>query len=549
MNEKKKIKINLLKLAFKNLGRHKVKSGLTIIAITFGIFLYIWMDAWLLGMNIDSKRNLVNYENGSAKIYSKAYFEKKEEMPLYESFNNYDVIVKKLDDNGFNACPHAVFAGSLRSEDQELPFVFIGIDPDMENKIFKYYKFVDPPYMITQDDFENKILIKLNKNQINTLRYFYLMNPFDSNYYLKEKLIDNNKQLNEINKKIEKLEESLKIKSEKNKKSKSEKKYKDLVSEKNRFVTKLEREQLDKIKNILTGIGYYNFVKKGNFEILIGIRGAKDLKVKIGDEVTMNVIVDKKDDLGRIRHIPRVMYLKIAGIINSPNPKTNGNIAYIPLDILDGDLGISLEGYITEICIRKKNASQTALPGKDESPEVIKSILGSTLRNDLVLINWLEDAQEYIAMSRQDSVSTYILVGLLFILAAIGIANTMLMAVFERTKEIGMLRAMGMKDFDILKLFLIEAGLIGLIGSIFGIIAGIIINIYMVSYGIDYTYIMDQANMQDIGYRVVGIYKSAWNWSTIIASGIIATILSAIFAFFPARKAIKMSIVDTLRFE
>jgi putative ABC transport system permease protein len=171
------------------------------------------------------------------------------------------------------------------------------------------------------------------------------------------------------------------------------------------------------------------------------------------------------------------------------------------------------------------------------------------LPSNLTVVSWLEDAKEYIAMSSQDKVSTYIMVALLFILAVIGISNSMLMAVFERTKEIGMLRALGMKDADVLKLFLIESGLIGLIGSLIGIALGILINFYMVYYGIDYTEIMKQANMKDIGYRVVGIYKSAWNWGTIIASGFIASFVAAAASFFPARKAVKMNIVDTLRFE
>ena len=63
-----RVKTNLLSIAFKNLSRHRVKTTLTVVAIAVGIALYIWMDAWLLGMNLDSKRNLINYETGSTKI-------------------------------------------------------------------------------------------------------------------------------------------------------------------------------------------------------------------------------------------------------------------------------------------------------------------------------------------------------------------------------------------------------------------------------------------------------------------------------------------------
>jgi ABC-type lipoprotein release transport system permease subunit len=431
-------KVNFLILAFRNLSRHKVKTILTVTAIAVGMTLYIWFDAWLLGMNLDSRRNLVNFETGAAKIYSKAYFNKKDELPLYEAFDNYQPIIDKLEQNGFNAAPHAVFAGSLKSETQELPFIFIGIDPEKEIKLFRYNKY-------------------LEKNS--------------------------------------------------------------------------------------------EFVQNSKFNTIIGVKGAKDLNVNIGDDVTLYTVIDMKDEYGKIKHVYQVINLKVIGLVNSPNPKTNGNIAYLPLDILQDELGILLNGRVTEICIRRINAKDHELPGKKESPEVIKKALGSLLRDDLTVVSWLEDAKDYLAVALQDKVSTYIFISLLFVLSVFGIANTMLMAVYERTKEIGMLRALGMKDIDVIRLFLYEAGLIGLIGSLFGIFLGILLNIYMVKYGIDYTEILEQANMKDVGYRVVGIYKSAWNWNTIMISGIIAPILSALIAFIPARKAVKMNIVNTLRFE
>ena len=434
-----KVKVNLPGIAFRNLARHKVKTVLTILAIAIGVSLYNWMDCWLLGMNMDSRRNLVNYETGSAKIYSKAYFEKKDELPMYESFDNYKPIINKLNEVGYNAAPHEVFAGSLMSVDQELPFLFIGIDPNLEKNVLKYYNF-------------------------------------------------------------------------------------------------LEGEDS-------------RFVQNGKFEAMIGVKGAKDLNVKVGDRVRCSVTIDIKDEIGKVRHIHQLIELTISGIINSPNPKTNGYIAYLPLDILQDEKGILLDGHITEILIREKNASEVKLPGKFEEPEYIRKKLGDTLPDNLVVVGWQEDAKDYLAISAGDKYSTYIMIAILLILATMGITNTMLMAIYERTKEIGMIRAIGMKDNDILKLFLLEAGFIGLIGSIIGLILALPLDIYTIYVGIDYTNIMEKANMTDFGYRVIGIFKGAWNIITIILSPIFATLISALAAFIPALKAVKIPIVECLRFE
>ena len=70
----------------------------------------------------------------------------------------------------------------------------------------------------------------------------------------------------------------------------------------------------------------------------------------------------------------------------------------------------------------------------------------------------------------------------------------------------------------------------------------------MVNVGIDFSKMMENFGT-DYGYRVVGYFKSAWNFKVIIASGIIATIISATTAILPSLRAVKITIVDALRFE
>jgi ABC-type lipoprotein release transport system permease subunit len=70
----------------------------------------------------------------------------------------------------------------------------------------------------------------------------------------------------------------------------------------------------------------------------------------------------------------------------------------------------------------------------------------------------------------------------------------------------------------------------------------------MVNYGIDFSGLSDQMG-GDFGYRIAANFKSAWNVRIIFGSGIIATILSSLMAFLPVRRALKMPITESLRFE
>jgi ABC-type antimicrobial peptide transport system permease subunit len=77
---------------------------------------------------------------------------------------------------------------------------------------------------------------------------------------------------------------------------------------------------------------------------------------------------------------------------------------------------------------------------------------------------------------------------------------------------------------------------------------GCLCTIPMVRYGLDFT-AMTNAMDGDIGYRMTGVFRSTWNVPVIIGSGLAATLVSAGSAFFPIRRALKMSITDSLRFE
>jgi ABC-type lipoprotein release transport system permease subunit len=124
----------------------------------------------------------------------------------------------------------------------------------------------------------------------------------------------------------------------------------------------------------------------------------------------------------------------------------------------------------------------------------------------------------------------------------------MLLAILERTKETGMMRALGMTNGQLIFTYMVEACLLGLIGSVLGVIAGCLLNIPMVKYGVDFSEMMEQMG-GNMGYRIAGNFRGTWRPGTIIGSGIAAAFLSSLMALLPARRATKMEITESLRFE
>ncbi|MCL2206134.1 MAG: FtsX-like permease family protein, partial [Treponema sp.] len=130
----------------------------------------------------------------------------------------------------------------------------------------------------------------------------------------------------------------------------------------------------------------------------------------------------------------------------------------------------------------------------------------------------------------------------------LGISNTILLAVLERTKEIGMMRALGMTNGQMIQVYMLEAGFLGFFGSVLGIIVGCLINYPMVVHGLDVSAMADALG-GGVGFRITTHYRSMWNIPVIIGSGIVATLVASLMAFIPTHRAVKMRITDSLRFE
>lgn len=270
------------------------------------------------------------------------------------------------------------------------------------------------------------------------------------------------------------------------------------------------------------------FAEAGMNELVIGSWFAEDIGAEVGYWVTLVT-------RGR-GGFYEAMDMQIVGIVNCPNPNVNRTLLMVPIDTADEYLG--MEGTATEINI--------ALPERSDIPAEaarIKQLLSDSNQN-LKIARWDELAQDYVALAEAKRGGTSTILFMVFLIAAVGISNTMLMAIYERIRELGMMRALGMSDRSIQLSFMLEAGGIGLIGSIFGIILGVLLNIYMVNIGVDLGFLMRDL---DMGYRIQSVMRGAWSFTTLVVAFFFGTLLSMLVAYIPTRRALKKDIPSCLR--
>ncbi|HUP27182.1 MAG TPA: ABC transporter permease [Chloroflexia bacterium] len=132
-------------------------------------------------------------------------------------------------------------------------------------------------------------------------------------------------------------------------------------------------------------------------------------------------------------------------------------------------------------------------------------------------------------------------VGLLALMvASIGIVNTMIMAIYERTREIGILKALGSSSGDVLRMFMVEAGMIGLLGGIVGVLLG---------WGLGL--VLNQVILDYLKREQIPINAPFFvlNWDLVAGALLFATLVGILAGLYPAFRAARLDPLQALRHE
>jgi len=254
---------------------------------------------------------------------------------------------------------------------------------------------------------------------------------------------------------------------------------------------------------------------------LVGELLAENLKVNIGDELVA---------LGQGRDgSVAAAVLKIKGIFSSGEDKFDRNSIQMPL------------GYFQDVFSMRGAVHEVVTLGKSlEDVKKIKKELGAGVRgmdNDgnLVVLDWMELMPGIVQSIKLDLVSGLIMYVILIVVVAFSILNTFLMAIFERTREFGVLMAIGMTTGRLMRSLFLESVTITFIGIILGIISGGMVTWYYQVHGILISGASELLSQYGLPERM---YPQLSVLSVSVGAGIvlIITILTAIYPVLKVRR-------------
>ncbi len=260
--------------------------------------------------------------------------------------------------------------------------------------------------------------------------------------------------------------------------------------------------------------------------IVIGEILARNLGVREGDTVSM---ISQAFD-GSIA----AEKLKITGLLSSGNQEYDR--ALVIMTIESADRIFYMNGYRHDIAIRCGSI--------DDVRPVASAISASIDTNRFEVMDWQGLLPELVQFIVLDDAGAYIFDIILFFVIAFGILNTIQMSVFERTRELGIMLAVGTRPAQIIAMVQVESSMITLLGIILGTLAGAAISFYFQVHPLDYSEYA--AEMAVWGVNTI-IYPARATWLNYTVTAFSTFVVAQFFTVFPARRAASLRAVDAIR--
>lgn len=259
--------------------------------------------------------------------------------------------------------------------------------------------------------------------------------------------------------------------------------------------------------------------------VVLGEGLASQLKLKVNDTLVL---------LGQGYHASSATAkYRVKGLIKLGAIELNNSVVYIPLKQAQQMHGA--ENRLSSVAISLDRTSNL--------DKLKRSLLESVNPEIFEVMTWKEMMPELDQFIEADTTGHYIIIGILYLIISFGLFGTLLMMIFERKHEFGILIAIGMKKHLLAFVLLLESIMISLIGCFIGVIAGILVIKWFTVHPIHLTGELKQV-YEDYGIESI-IYFSS-HGKIFVVQTLIVLILSILLAFYPGIKVMKLKPVEAI---
>jgi len=260
--------------------------------------------------------------------------------------------------------------------------------------------------------------------------------------------------------------------------------------------------------------------------LLLGSKLAASLGLRVGNYIQ---VINPLGELTPFGPRPSYHRMRIAGLVETGFYDVDANFTFMALAELQRMM--SLGDVVNAIEI--KVADIEAAPAHAEKSQAL-------LGNKFIATNWMEQNKQLLGALRMERIVSLITIGLIQLVAALNIFITLVMMVMEKQRDIAILLSMGTRQEQIRRIFIYQGLLIGVVGSLVGLVLG---------YGI--SFLADHYRLIELSEEIYSIPYVPFQPNPLDALWItgFALIVSLIATLYPARSATKIAPAEALRYE
>ena len=267
--------------------------------------------------------------------------------------------------------------------------------------------------------------------------------------------------------------------------------------------------------------------------ISIGSDLSYDLELKIGDRIS---IISPSGENTLIGSIPRQKAFKISSIFDSRFAEFNNSVVFINLKDLQGLFDLKKEKNFLEVYLYKP-----------DKIEIYREKLMSIFTDEYIF-TWSDLNKPLFSALKVERNVMFIILSLIIIVAAFNIISGLTILVKNKTREIAILKSIGVSNLSIRKIFFFIGFLIGFLATIMGVVIGITFSLYIEEIRILISNIFNVSLFPEEIYFLSTIPYQIDFWSIFLISSC-SIIMTCLVSIYPATKAAKLDTIKSLKYE
>jgi lipoprotein-releasing system permease protein len=275
----------------------------------------------------------------------------------------------------------------------------------------------------------------------------------------------------------------------------------------------------------------------GSHNIMIGSKLAEDLKVDVGDSVTL---ISPSADALETGELPSLERFKVSAIFRID--MQNYDAAFVYIHQADAQEIFKMGESVTGVRLK--------LDDVYEAPNLDAELMARMGLNypDLWVNNWTRQNENFFKAIQMQKSVMFIILLLITAVAAFNLVSTLVMVVTDKESDIAILRTLGMAPSKIMQIFMVQGTLIGLIGTLVGLVLGILLASHLGTI-VGWLEVLFDTHFISGDVYFISELESRVNPRDVILITSASIILSLLATIYPAWRASKVQPAEALRYE